>query len=201
MNELRKSLNKCKWDSYIIAILSVAVGVLAIIFPNETGGIVCLVAGIALIVSGVAMFVRFLAYGGFLFGGYPLILSITNIALGVFCLAYPELIKGILTVLFGIFIIVDSAEAMAESLEVSRVHMPGWFCMFLLSLITAILGVLVMFFSTFDTVVIFAGISLVVDGVRNFITTAVFSSKVKKARKELGKYVGNGYLGDGSEEL
>ena len=57
MNELRKSLNKCKWDSYIIAIISVVVGVLAIIFPNETGGILCIVAGVALIVAGVAMLV------------------------------------------------------------------------------------------------------------------------------------------------
>lgn len=199
MNELRKSLNKCKWDSYIIAILSVVVGVLAIIFPNETGGILCIVAGVALIVAGVATFVRFLAYGGFLFGGYALILSITTIALGVFCLTFPGLIQNIMTVLFGIFIIVDSAQTMAESLEVSRVHMPGWVCMFILSLVTAMLGVCVMF-SSFDTVMIFAGISLIVDGVRNFITTAVFASKVRKARKELGKYAGNGYLGDGSEE-
>ena len=200
MNELRKSLNKCKWDSYIIAILSVVVGVLAIIFPYQTGDILCVVAGVALIVAGVALFVRFLAYGGLIFGGYALIMTITTIALGVFCLVYPGLIQGILTVLFGIFIVVDSAEAMAESLEVSRVHMPGWVLMFIFSLVTAMLGVCVMF-SSFDTVMIFAGISLVVDGVRNFITTAVFSSRVKKARKELGKYAGNGYLGDGSEEL
>lgn len=199
MNELRKCLNKCKWDSYVIAALSIVVGILAMVFPDEAGNILCLVAGIALIVAGIALFIRFLAYGGLMFGGYALIMTVTTIALGVFCLVYPELIKGILTVLFGIFIIVDSADSMAESIEVSRVHMPGWFCMFILSLVTAMLGVCVMF-SKFDTVMIFAGISLVVDGVRNLVMTIVFSSKIRKARKELGKYAGNGYLGDGSEE-
>lgn len=200
METLRKSLNRFKWDNIIVAVLAIVVGVLCIVFPESSGDVLCLVAGIALMVAGVTLFVKYLAYGGLLFGGYILITVLTTIALGVFCLVRPDIIKGILTLLFGIFIVVDSANAMAESIACSRVGMPGWVCMFILSFMTTVLGVLVMFSWTFESVMLFAGISLIIEGLRNLITTIVFSSRVRKARKDLKGTMLGTYLGDGSDE-
>ena len=51
-------------------------------------------------------------------------------------------------------------------------------------ILTAILGVSVMF-STFDSVMIFAGISLIFDGVKRLIVTICYGVKVKQAKKVL----------------
>lgn len=200
MESIRKSLNKFKWDSIIIAVLAMIVGVLCIVFPEGSGSVVCVVAGIALIVAGVTLFVKYLAFGGLLFGGYVLITVFTTIALGIFCLVRPDIFKDIAALLFGIFIVVDSANSMAESISCARVGMPGWVCMFILSFMTTVLGVLVMFSWTFESVMVFAGISLIIEGLRNLITTIVFSSRVRKARKELKGTMLGTYLGDGSAD-
>ena len=40
-------------------------------------------------------------------------------------------------------------------------------------------------FSTFDTIMIFAGCSLIIDGVCDIIETIVLSHKIKEAKKKL----------------
>ena len=40
-------------------------------------------------------------------------------------------------------------------------------------------------FSTFDTVVVFAGCSLIVEGVRRLVVTFVFNKRIKEAKKSL----------------
>jgi len=113
-----------------------------------------------------------------------LILSIVTLALGIFCLVYPGTVQGILTVLFGLFIVIDSASSLSDSVYCAKADVKGWLLLFLLSLLTIILGVAVMF-STFDTVVVFAGCSLIVEGVRRLVVTLVFNKRIKEAKKSL----------------
>lgn len=54
--------------------------------------------------------------------------------------------------------------------------------MLILSVVTVVLGGLVMF-GPFDTVMIFAGISLIIDGICDIIMICVFSHKVREAKK------------------
>lgn len=183
MEEVRNVFKRAKWDSIITSILAILVGVLCIAMPNESGDVLCTVFGVSLLVVCVSMFVRYFAYER-LFGEHLLILSIVTLALGIFCLVYPNTIKGILTVLFGLFIVVDSASSLSDSVYCAKADIKGWLLLFLLSLLTIVLGVAVMF-STFDTVVVFAGCSLIVEGVRRLVVTLVFNKRIKEAKKSL----------------
>lgn len=183
MEEVRNVFKRAKWDSIITSILAILVGVLCIAMPNESGDVLCTVFGVSLLVVCVSMFVRYFAYER-LFGEHLLILSIVTLALGIFCLVYPNTIKGILTVLFGLFIVVDSASSLSDSVYCAKADIKGWLLLFLLSLLTIVLGVAVMF-STFDTVVVFAGCSLIVEGVRRLVVTLVFNKRIKDAKKSL----------------
>ena len=40
-------------------------------------------------------------------------------------------------------------------------------------------------FGTFETITLFAGISLIIDGVESLILTIVYSYRIKKAKKQL----------------
>ena len=119
--------------------------------------------------------------------------ALTATVSGIFCLACPGIVQGIITVLFGVYIVVDSASALSESLECARVHQKGWVCMFILSLITAIMGVFVMFFSTFDFVMVFAGVSLIVEGVRRLVITLTFSNRIREAKRQVRKLAEDEY--------
>ena len=89
-----------------------------------------------------------------------------------------------MTVLFGMFIVLDSVSSLSDSIYLCKAKIRGWTVLFVLSLITIILGVSVMF-SSFETVMIFAGCSLIIEGVRKFVTTLIYSRKIKVAKKQL----------------
>lgn len=192
MTELRKTFNRMKWDRILTAILAIVVGVLFIVLPNDSADVLCIISGIMLIVAGIAALVGFVVYG-YLLGGHLLILGIALALAGTFCLVNPDIVKGLLTVIFGIFVVVDGSVSIADSIDCARAHIKGWFVMLLLSVVTVGLGVVVMF-GTFDTVMIVAGISLAVDGLCDLIMTFVFSHRIREAKKALHEVADALYL-------
>ncbi len=181
MEEIKSFFKKIKWDSLLIAILTVAVGILCVALPDQSGDVLCIVFGVSLLATGVALIVRYFTVER-LFGEHLLISAVVAITLGIFCLIYPNAIQSILTVLFGLFILIDSISSISDSIYCARAKVKGWPWMFILSVLTACLGAAVMF-SNFETVMIFAGVSLIIEGIKQFVITCVFSHKIKQAKK------------------
>lgn len=185
MEKFKNWFKKLKWDSIIISLLSIAIGVLCIVLPDESGDALCIVLGVSLILVSIALTIRYIVYERFL-GEHLVMSAAATLILGIFCLVYPSLVQSILTVVLGVFIVIDSVASMADSIYCGRAHMKGWLLMFVVSVITAGLGSAVMF-SNFATVIIFTGAALIVEGVKRFIITCVCSRKIKQARKQLSK--------------
>ena len=183
MEEIKSFFKKVKWDSIIIAILTIMIGILCVCLPESSANVLCIIFGCALIAMGLAVMVRYFAFERIL-GGQLLIMSATLIVAGVFCLANPAIVQSILTIVLGLFIVIDSITSFADSVDCARARVSGWWVLMLLSIATACLGVAVMF-AKFSTVMIFAGASLIVEGVVHFVSTLVFSRKVKQAKKIL----------------
>ena len=57
--------------------------------------------------------------------------------------------------------------------------------MLITGFITAGLGAVIMFAASFTWVMIFAGISLMAEGIRRLVVTLTMSSKVRQAKKDL----------------
>lgn len=178
---------KIKWDSIILSILMLAVGVLYVVLPSKAGDVTITVFGIMLIVAGLVSCVRYFMYDRFL-SDHILIISIVMLVLGIFTLIYPKSIQAILTIVFGLIIVIDSISSICDSVYLLKAKIYDGIILMILSIITAILGVMVMF-SNFESVMVFAGVSLIIDGVRKLVTTIVFSVKVTKAKKQFVKSV------------
>ena len=183
MDEVQGFFKKVKWDSIIIATLTIVFGILCVAMPTRAGDVLCIVFGAMLLTMSVALFVRFFTVDRF-FGAKLLIAAAVMLILGIFCLVYTSTLQSILTVLFGIFIFVDSMTSLTDSILCAKAKIKGWWVLFVLSILTACLGVCVVF-SNFDTVIIFAGCSLIIEGLRRLVTTLVFSHKIKQAKKQL----------------
>lgn len=183
MDKVQGFFKKVKWDSIIIATLTIVFGILCVAMPTRAGDVLCIVFGAMLLTMSVALFVRFFTVDRF-FGANLLIAAAVMLILGIFCLVYTSTLQSILTVLFGIFIFVDSMTSLTDSILCAKAKIKGWWILFVLSILTACLGVCVVF-STFDTVMIFAGCSLIIEGLRRLVTTLVFSHKIKQAKKQL----------------
>ena len=185
MDKVQGFFKKVKWDSIIIATLTIVFGILCVAMPTRAGDVLCIVFGAMLLTMSVALFVRFFAVDRF-FGANLLIAAAVMLIFGIFCLVYTSTLQSILTVLFGIFIFVDSMTSLTDSILCAKAKIKGWWVLFVLSILTACLGVCVVF-SNFDTVMIFAGCSLIIEGLRRLVTTLVFSHKIKQAKKQLSQ--------------
>ena len=183
MNKVKKFFTKLKWENIIAAILAIVVGVLFIILPKDSADVLCLIVGILLICAGAFTLVANI-FSGFFLGAHLLIVGIMLILLGTFCLTNPENIMKVLTVLFGLYIVIDGATSIVDSVYCAKAKIKGWGLLLVLAILSIRLGTAVMF-STFDTIMIFAGCSLIIDGVCDIVETIVFSHKIKEAKKKL----------------
>ena len=192
MNELKKQFKLAKWDSILISVIVIAVGVLCIAMPDRSADVLCIVFGCSLLAIGITVFVKSVLYGG-LFTSTAIVFSISLTVTGIFCLVNPYVIQSILTVLFGLFILLDSAQGLADGIDCARAGISGWVILVITSALTMLLGIIIMFYTTFESVMIITGIALVVEGVRRLVITLTFSAKVNKAKKQLDKMVNEIY--------
>ena len=197
MESIRGYFKALKWRSLIIAFSAILLGLLFILTPQTSADVICYVAGILLLASGIAAVISYLASGR-LFGSYALVSGIVLLVCGVFCLLRPEIIQGLLTVLFGVFLVIDGMMTLQDGVDCARAKLTGWWVPALLGAVTIALGCVVLF-GKFDSIMLLAGISLIVDGVFDLIVTFAFSKRIRTAREKLRMYA-NGPIID-SEKI
>ena len=186
MESIRGYFKALKWLSLIVAFSAILLGLLFILTPQTSADVICYVAGILLLASGIAAVISYLASGR-LFGSYALVSGIVLLVCGVFCLLRPEIIQGLLTVLFGVFLVIDGMMTLQDGVDCARARLAGWWVPVLLGAVTIALGCVVLF-GKFDSIMLLAGISLIVDGVFDLIVTFAFSKRIRTAREKLRMY-------------
>ena len=174
MGSIRSYFKCLKWRNLIIAFSAILIGLLFILTPQTSADVICYVAGILLLASGIAAVVSYLASRR-LFGSYALVSGIVLLVCGVFCLLRPEVIQGLLTVIFGVFLVIDGMVTLQDGIDCARAKLGGWWVLAALAVITIALGCVILF-GKFDSIMLLAGISLIVDGVFDLIATLAFSS-------------------------
>ena len=183
MNQIKKFLEKVKIDRIASAIVAIIIGIMFVVLPNESTNILCLICGIMLIIGG-ALAITYFALYGFLAQGRALVIGTALLVVGILCLVKPGTVTSVLTIIFGIYIIIDGASTLIDSLCCAKAKISGWILLLIFSVLLITLGVIVMF-GSFDTVMIFAGISLIVDGVFDIISISVFSHRIKDAKEKV----------------
>ena len=182
MSEIKKFFTKLKWEKLVTAIVAIVLGIVFVADPNGSGDAVCKVAGVAMIVLAAAMLIRYFTSAQL----FPenLIFSGVLLLLGIFFIAKSGGVMTVLGLFFGIFLVIDGASKIRDGIDAAKAKMQGWWIWFILALLTIVLGVLVMFG---ESVMTLLGVSLIVDGVSDIVTTLWLSAGVRKVKKEIEK--------------
>lgn len=182
MSEIKKFFTKLKWEKLVTAIVAIVLGIVFVADPNGSGDAVCKVAGVAMIVLAAAMLIRYITSAQL----FPenLIFSAVLLLLGIFFIAKSGVVMTVLGLFFGIFLVIDGASKIRDGIDAAKAKMQGWWIWFILALLTIVLGVLVMFG---ESVMTLLGVSLIVDGVSDIVTTLWLSAGVRKVKKEIEK--------------
>lgn len=182
MSEIKKFFTKLKWEKLVTAIVAIVLGIVFVADPNGSGDAVCKVAGVAMIVLAAAMLIRYFTSKQL----FPenLIFSAVLLLLGIFFIAKSGVVMTVLGLFFGIFLVIDGASKIRDGIDAAKAKIQGCWIWFILALLTIVLGVLVMFG---ESVMTLLGISLIVDGVSDIVTTLWLSAGVRKVKKEIEK--------------
>ena len=184
MENFKSLIKRVKWETVLMALTAIIVGIAFIVAPSSSGAVVVYLSGALLLCIGIYCFVKFftmrLTLPSFMFTGILLIL------VGIFFLVRPGVVQGLLTVLFGIYLILDGLFKIRDGIECVRLRVKGGWSMFLLAAITIILGLLVMF-GSFEDIMIIAGTSLIIDGICDIFTTIYLSAYVHKTKRTIKK--------------
>ena len=182
MSEIKKFFTKLKWEKLVAAIVAIVLGIVFVADPNGSGDTVCKVAGVAMLVLAAAMLIRYFTSAQL----FPenLIFSAVLLLLGIFFIAKSGVVMTVLGLFFGIFLVIDGASKIRDGIDAAKAKIQGWWIWFILALLTIVLGVLVMFG---ESVMTLLGVSLIVDGVSDIVTTLWLSAGVRKVKKEIEK--------------
>lgn len=180
MKDFKTLFKRLKWETVLAAVLTIVVGILCVALPDRMGNVLTVVVGWALIVLGVATGVSIFLRGR-IFIGSALIRALIMVMVGMLCLVEGEVFKSVITILFGLYIVFDSMNAALDSVALVRARVKGAAVIFVIAVVTACLGVVVAF-SDFESVMIFAGITLMIEGLERLLFTLLVGSKAKRAR-------------------
>jgi len=160
--------------SFIISsILYMALGAFLLIWPTTSLNVICYAFG------GITLF-----YGFFRLASYlgnrenPSVLQadcffgIIMIGIGIFLLIQPDIIRSILPIVLGLFIIFNSIIKLQYAFELKAAFYEKWWILLFLGIVTAGLGTVIAFnpFASTELMIMAMGIVLVADGLSNLFT-------------------------------
>ncbi len=185
-----KFFQKSKIAYVIMSVLLFAVGLCLIIWPALITKVICYVIGSIALIAGIIELVIFFARDiSVRTVSYSLIIGFLLSIFGLILLLKPDNSAVFFSMLFGVFIIIDSVLKLQTSFELRNLGVLRWWVNLLLALASAVLGVLLVInpFATTNILFVFMGISLVVDALEN-IWTVIFISlaakQIKRAAEE-----------------
>lgn len=183
---MREYLKNMKISFILAALLSIALGVVLLLWPGITTTVICYAFGAILAVHGLVSIVSFFfsRTGGFAF---ELLLGIVSGALGVLFLVQPQIIISILPVAIGLFIMVDGLVNLKRAFELRRLEYGRWGVTLLLSLVSVGLGLLVLFhpYLAAEALVMVIGGVLIYEGLSDLWAIFMVTRLTKELRKRM----------------
>ena len=174
--------SRIKWTYVIISVFFLVLGILMLVRPDASFTVICRGLGILAAIFGA---LRVLQY----FIRTPQgVGQRYDLAGGLFCLLIAALlilrareVAAILSVIVGIFILIDSVFRLQVALDAHRTGVTAWGMMMILACISLLLGVLLVFdtFRGQAVISIIMGCALIYDALADLFTVFYVSRVVK----------------------
>ena len=185
MNDIMKKFFR---SSILTSLVLVILGILLVTFSDETIIAISYFIGGVLVLIGVVGIIDYIRkiktnYKSEL----DLIYGIVTIILGVLIITHPKSIATIINYVLGVIIIINSASKFNYSLQLKNNSNNIWKTTMLVSILTAICGIVLIFnpFKGATTIVIIIGIIIIVYGVLDIISTLFIKRNYEKLTKPL----------------
>lgn len=178
-----KELKKWKWSYVILTVVVMLLGICLMIWPGISAGVLCNVAGAVLVILGAMRIVCYFQRGiSALWHRYELPLGLLDALLGIYFFSHPANVLLCLPVIVGIAIIVDSVFKLQSALELRKAGSGRWWMVLLLAIVS-ILAAVFLIRNPFEgtmTLMVYLGISLVIDSIQTLVFIHHMSKDIRK---------------------
>lgn len=180
-----EKLKSVRWGYILLGLLVAGVGILFLCFNNSLT-VLSLIMGIIMTLYGIV-------YGVFTLAkrersvsfALKIVISIISIACGVVTMVFHEGAAFVIANIFCLLLIVDGSFKLQTSILSKRHNVVFWWIMLILSLLIIVPAFLVTKFAsaTPESLAIWAGLIMIVDGLANILST-VFTAVNDKREEE-----------------
>lgn len=169
--------------SFVMASLAyVILGLVLLLFPDLTTGLICTAVGLILLAYGVVAVISFFAgsNGGFSFQ-FELVVGVFAAIVGAIFLLKPHMILSILPTIFGLYILIDGLTNLKRGLDMRSYGYAGWTTTLVLSVVSLVLGAVILWnpFSTHLLLVRIIGASFLYEGIADLWATHTLDKLMK----------------------
>jgi uncharacterized membrane protein HdeD (DUF308 family) len=182
---MRKKFNKLMTISLITSIAFIVLGLILVLFTKISLDIIGYVAAILLIINGVLnvtddykQFKVFYFFDGFTSG-------LLSIIFGIIVIANPSYIALIMPIMIGLWIIIASTFKLRMALALKDSSKTNWILPYILSILTIIVGLCLIFNPEIGTLGIarVIGFLVIIYGICDIIDVVIFKKNIKLIAK------------------
>ncbi|MDD5865526.1 MAG: DUF308 domain-containing protein [bacterium] len=172
-----QKINKFLNSSIVMAILTLLMGLIFIIFPKTSFETITYIIAAILIINGVYFIIE--KNNTSIISGF-LSLGIIELLVGIVILLNPNIIKTLFPILIGIVMITKSSLDIRLSLSLKEVKKGKWFLLFICALLSIICGGIIIINPSLGSLAIttYIGIVLVVYSITNIIDTIILKKHI-----------------------
>ena len=182
---------RIKWTYVLLSVFFLVLGLLLVCNPGTSMVTICrILGGIALAFGVVKIVLYFVRDIEGVAVRYDFAVGAFTIIVGALLLWRAPTMVGILSVVIGLFILVDCVFKLQVAIDSRRMGASSWWVTLLFTCVCMVMGFLLVFdpFSGQQVLATVMGISLIADGLQNLCTViyaAVFVKDVKDAVRDM----------------
>ena len=162
---MKETLKRIKADVILSALLCVVLGVVLIIWSDETISAICMLLAFGLIVMGVVNLVGY--FTNHRLTSFNGMLGLILVLVGIWLFARPEYIAMIIPIVIGVMLAVHGISDIKMAFETKANGYEKWWSPMILGIISLALGIIciVNAFGVVSLAMKFIGVALIYDGI------------------------------------
>ena len=182
---MKKAFNRITNTTIAMSILAIIIGLVLIFYPAMSLRTLGIVGAVYLVLNGIMMIILEARLSKIYVPFESMMTSILSIVLGIVLFVYPGSASILLTIAFGVWMIVSSINSIKLALFLKRIKDFPSILMIILSVLEIILGILVIVnpFEASITLTLYLGIMLIIHSIFNIIDVIVLKKNVKGKEK------------------
>ena len=182
---LAQFISRIKWGYVVVSVFFLVLGILMVVRPESSLTVICRALGALTAVFGAVRIVQYFLRTPESVG------QRYDLAGGIFCLLAAALlvfrageIAAILSVIVGIFILIDSVFKLQVALDARRTGVGAWIPMMILACLSLLLGILLVFdtFKGQAVISVIMGCALIYEALADLFTVFYVSRAVKNVK-------------------